>query len=192
MKLNKCLFVFFISSCFLSNICLSVNESDPIERIIHKKEEKVAEKKVEKLEKPVQQENITGEILTKPNNSDLSQERTEVKPEQLERQEEVVVEKPKKITKKVQNKKTEDTKSVEQSSSESSVEPNDQSTGVDLSNTDSSSVEFQEFRSKPPQQQDRDSKEYIIRGLVSMLLVVAGAILLVIVIITGVNNKKRR
>ena len=186
MKLNKYLITLFISSCFMSNICLSLDENDQMEKVVHE-EKKSSEQKIEKLERPARQEN-TNEVLTRPNHSDLPQENFNT---------EQVIEKPKKIKKKVQKK--ENPKNVEQISEQpvsSNVESNNQEskpTGVDLSTTDSSSVEFQEFRGKSSSpQQDRNSKEYVIRGLVSMLLVIAGAILLVVVIITGVNNKKKK
>lgn len=189
MKLNKYLTTLFISSCLLSNICLSMNENDHMEKIVHEEKESL-DKKIDTLERPTHQEN-EDRILLKPNNSDLPQESLNVEKPQNQ----VVIEKQKKLPKKIQKKKTDDVNPSEQSAPESDTESNNQESkpkGVDLSKTDSSSVEFQEFRSKSSRQPERDSKEYMIRGLVSMLLVIAGAILLVVVIITGVNNKKKK
>ena len=52
------------------------------------------------------------------------------------------------------------------------------------------SEESDDFKSNIPSRENSRKKEYIIKGIISMLLVIAGAILLVIVIITGVSSAK--
>ena len=193
LKLNKLLVSVFILKIFCFGACLAQNENpdsiapdsehlrpniqnelsppepkpnpEPPQEDVH--ENKPAAPPVSQEEKKAEAENITRILKNKEKKQEASPEQTEQK-------------KTKKIEEsKEKNSNTEETEKKE---------PETSVTSNYLPETPNE--EPDDFKSNIPSRENSKKKEYIIKGIISMILVIAGAILLVIVIITGVNNSK--
>lgn len=201
MKLNKFFLPIFISSFFLTNICIAINENEQtqtttipekpingnpeVKEHLSRPKPEISSEILDAIKNSKARENNTAETSNESNNSSNVQN--------VEQVEKPKISKPKKSAKKKEEKKIETVQS--QSQEQNTNQPQEQSSEDNNQPDDRplpevSSDEVEKFKNRIPTSNQKDGKEYIIRGLVSMMLVIAGAILLVVVIITNVGNKK--
>ena len=193
MRLNKLLLLVFILNLFCFGVSFAQNENpdisapdsehlrpnvpnelsppelkpkpEPPQENMH--ENKPAAPPVSQEEKKAEVENITRILKKKKKKQEANQERTEQK----------------------KTKKIEESKEKKSNAEENEKkEPETPVTSNYLPEVPNE--EPDDFKSNIPSRENSRKKEYIIKGIISMLLVIAGAILLVIVIITGVNSTK--
>ena len=201
MKLIKFFLPIFVSPFFLANICIAVNENEQIktdtlparhtndnpevkEHLVRPTPE-ISSEILDAIKNSKAQENNAAKTTNETNNSSNTQN--------TEQTEKPKISKPKQSVKKKEEKKIEKIQShpQEQNTAQTQEQPsenNDQQDDKPLPEVSYDEVE--KFKNRIPTSNQKDGKEYIIRGLVSMMLVIAGAILLVVVIITNVGNKK--
>ena len=221
MKLNKSLFVIALSSFIFTSSCACISENEQNQNIPEHVAEKLTRDKppstllenineAKKNQESANQNNVEVNIENLPhppvpNNAPSVQqiERIEKPPEVTEKPKQSVA-KSKKTTKKKESSENQAANSQEevkpkpqQTSQEQQTQQTQQASQEESQSENRilpevSSDEVEKFRNRIPTSENKDSKEYVIRGLVSMLLVIAGAILLVIVIITGVGNRRAK
>lgn len=189
MKLNKILFSVFTLSIFLTNTCMGIDENKqnqaPRQEIVQNRVEIT-----ERLFRPNPDSSNILDAIKRPQENKPSNEINEQNSEQK-----VEKPKPKKSVKKKETteKKVEPVQTQEQEQQNNPAENSEPNAPQeDKPLPEVSNEEVEKFKNRIPTSSQKEGKEYIIRGLVSMMLVIAGAILLVVVIITSVGNKKRK
>lgn len=190
MKFNKILPALFIFSCLFVNCCFAQNET-PVDITEHSSVNQSPPPAINSSES--EKPSSTGSKTDNPASSVAS---TEEKTDEKEKNIVKII----KNEEKVQNKKIEQNEEKKEKKSEikektlNSLEKNENNevSSASINNYLPETVSEipENLNSNKIGIENAHKKEYIIRGIISMILVIAGAILLVIVIITGVNGTK--
>ncbi len=195
LKFNKSLIFLFILNLFYFSVCLAQGEI-PDNNMLDSEHSRVntphelppePTKQPEHIQEPDRRQNENEPEIPPALHEEKKTEKENItrilKNREKKRKENTEQTEPKK-TKKIEEPKEKNVNTEEKEKKESEIP----STSNYL--PEAPNQEPDDFSSNIPSRENSKKKEYVIKGIISMLLVIAGAILLVIVIITGVNSTK--